>query len=149
MYDDTEITSPHGGTPRGNNNHDQSTPDKNNYITRLPTFSGNSTEFDWCESKMYTHIIGFDDNLWDILEDGINFKVDGLSIVTNRKNLRHAQKKVYRKHYKVRGILVEFLPHSEYIKIIDKSTAKSIFESLCATYEGNQQVKEVKANVLV
>jgi hypothetical protein len=49
----------------------------------------------------------------------------------------------------VRGILVEALPHAEYMKIGDRSTAKSIFESLCSTYEGNQQVKEAKANQLV
>lgn len=41
------------------------------------------------------------------------------------------------------------LPHSKYTKIVDKSTAKSIFESLCSTYEGNQQVKEAKVNLFV
>lgn len=41
----------------------------------------------------------------------------------------------------MRGILVDILPYSEYIKIIDKSTANTIFESLCAIYEGNQQVR--------
>lgn len=60
-----------------------------------------------------------------------------------------AHKKIHRKHHRVRDILVNGLPHSEYIKIIDKSTAKTIFESLCATYEGNQQVKEEKDNLLV
>lgn len=41
------------------------------------------------------------------------------------------------------------LPHSENIKIIDKFTVKTIFKYLCATYEGNQQVQEAKANLLV
>lgn len=44
---------------------------------------------------------------------------------------------------------MESLPHPGYIKIIDKSTAKTIFESLCATYEGNHKVKEDMANFLV
>lgn len=61
MSDDPKITSPNGGIPHGNNNHNQSTSDKKNYIARLPTFSGNSTEFDRWKSKMYTHIIGFND----------------------------------------------------------------------------------------
>lgn len=119
MSNDPEITSPYGGTPRGNNNHDQSTYDKDNYIAWPPTFSGNSTEFDWWKSKIYTHIIGLDDELWDILEDEIKFEVDGVFMVTYRKNLTPAQKKVYRKHHRVRGILVESLPHSEYIKITE------------------------------
>jgi len=44
---------------------------------------------------------------------------------------------------------VEVLPHSKYTKIVDKFTYMAICESLCSTYEGNQQVKEVKANMLV
>lgn len=43
MVDGPEITSPDGGTPRDNNNHDQSTFGQNNYIARPPTFSGDST----------------------------------------------------------------------------------------------------------
>jgi hypothetical protein len=31
---------------------------------------------------------------------------------------------------------------SEYLKIMNKSSAKNIWDSLCDTYEGNQQVKE-------
>lgn len=37
----------------------------------------------------------------------------------------------------------------KYTKIVDKSTSKSIFESLCSTYEGNKLVKEANANQLV
>lgn len=90
---------------------------------------------------MYTHIIGLDDELRDILEDGINILVNGVRMVDDRKTLTHALQKLYRKHHRVKGILVDAFPHSEYVKIIDKSTAKTIFESLCSIYEGNQQVK--------
>jgi hypothetical protein len=44
---------------------------------------------------------------------------------------------------------VDVLPHSEYTKIVDNFTYMATFESLCSTYEGNLQVKEVKANMLV
>lgn len=47
------------------------------------------------------------------------------------------RKKTYKKHYRVKGILVDTLPYSEYINIINKSTVKTIFKSLCVTYEGN------------
>lgn len=70
-------------------------------------------------------------------------------MVTGRKILTPAQKKAYRKHHIVRNTLVNALPHFEYLNIIDKSTNKTIFESLCATYEGNQEVKEAKANLIV
>jgi hypothetical protein len=63
--------------------------------------------------------------------------------------LTPAQRKIYKKHHRVRGILVDALPHAKYIEIVDRSTAKSIFESLCYTHEGNQEVKEVKVNKLV
>lgn len=45
--------------------------------------------------------------------------------------------------------MVDDLPHSQYLNILNKFTAKTIFKSLCATYGGNQQVKEEKANLLV
>lgn len=134
------VTSHIGCPPRGNKNHDQSTFVQINYTSKSPTFSGNSTEFQWWKSKMYTHIIGLDGKLWDILEDGIAFKVNGVGMVYYRKSLTLYQKKIYRKNHRVIDILIDALPHSEYLKIMDKSTAKTIFESLCATYEGNLQV---------
>lgn len=70
-------------------------------------------------------------------------------MLTDRKKSTATQKKIYKKHHRVRGILVEVLPHTEYTKIGDRSTGKSIFESLYSTYEGNQQVKEAMANQLV
>lgn len=85
---------------------------------------------------MYTHIIGLDDELWDILEDSIDILVNAVGMITDRKSLTPAQKKTYRKYHRVWGILVDVLPHSECIKIIDKFTTKTIFEYLVATYEG-------------
>lgn len=98
---------------------------------------------------MYTHIVSLDDELQDILEYDIDIPVNGVGMVSDRKTLTPILKKIYIKHHKVKGILVDDLPHSKYIKIIDKSTTKTTFESLCATYEGNRQVKEAKANLLV
>jgi len=70
-------------------------------------------------------------------------------MVVDIKNLSVAHKKIDKKHHRVRGILVEALLHSKYTKIVDISTTKRTFEPLCSTYEGNQQVKETKANILV
>lgn len=133
-----------GGIP-----YDYNTSDKIYYSVKPPTFGGDSTQFEWWKSKMYTYIIGLDDELWDILEDDINIEFNGVGMVTDRKNLIPTYKKIYRKHNRVRGIVIEALPHSEYIKIINKSTAKTIFKSLCSTYKWNQQFKEAKVNLLV
>jgi hypothetical protein len=71
---------------------------------------------------------------------------EGMSI--DIKGLTEARKKIYMKHHRVCGIFFDALTHEEYTKIVNKVTASSIFESLCATYEGNQQVKEAKVNLL-
>ncbi|XP_050877610.1 uncharacterized protein LOC127081395 [Lathyrus oleraceus] len=152
MSGESEVIGSGGGSPpRGNNNNDESTSDSNNYVARPPTFNEDSTEFEWWKTKMHTHIIGIDDNLWDILEDGINIQVNSVGMISDRKYLTPSQKKLYIKHHRVRGIFVDALPHYEYIKIIDKSTTHNIFKSTCVAYEGNhdQQVREAKANVLV
>lgn len=52
-------------------NRDYITSKKNNYISKSPTFSGDSREFEWWKSQMYTHNIGIDDKLQNILEDDI------------------------------------------------------------------------------
>jgi len=62
---------------------------------------------------MCNYIIGVDDELWAIIEDGITFTVDRYRIITDRKSLTTTQKKEYKKHHRVRGILVDSLPHSE------------------------------------
>ena len=77
---------------------------------------------------MQSHVICIDDELWDIIEDGIGIIVDVEGMVVDRKSLTEDQRKIYRKHHIAHGILVEVLPHSEYTKIVDKSTTKTIFE---------------------
>jgi hypothetical protein len=46
-------------------------------------------------------------------------------------------------------MMTNAISHDEYLKIVDKRTAKSIWESLKSKYEGNKQVREAKANLLV
>jgi len=99
---------------------------------------------------MYSHIIGMDEELWDILEEGVgNLRLDEEGVALDRKAHTTEQKKLYKKHHLIRGILVAALPHKEYLKMSDKSTAKAMFTSLCSNYEGNKKVKEAKATMLV
>ncbi|MCI42071.1 aspartyl-tRNA synthetase, partial [Trifolium medium] len=77
--------------------------------------------------------------------------MDGYGVVSiaNRKLFTDEQKKQYKKHLKVKSILTKSISHSEFLKISNKSSAKFIWDSLCSTYEGNEQVQEAKANLLV
>lgn len=93
MPNSVEVTSP-VSPPRGNNNNNQSAFGQNNYIARPSTFSGDSTEFEWWKSKIYTYIIGLNDELWDILEDFINIQVNGVGMVYDIKPPTYAQKKI-------------------------------------------------------
>ena len=94
--------------------------------------------------------MGLDEELWDTLEDGVGDLVldeEGASI--DRKKHTPAQEKLYKKHHKMRGILVASISRTEYMKMSKKSIAKAMFASLCANYEGSKKVREAKALMLV
>jgi len=115
-----------------------------------PMFNGDPEMFSWWKTKMYSHIMGMDDELWDILEEGVgDLKLDEEGAALDRKAHTAEQKKLYKKHHTIRGILVAALPHKEYLKMSDKSTAKAMLTSLCSLYEGNKKVREAKAIMLV
>ena len=68
-------------------------------------------------------------------------KLDEEGAALNRKAHTAEQKKLYKKHHTIRGILVAALPHKLYLKMSDKSTTKAMFTSLCVNYEGNNKVE--------
>jgi len=78
------------------------------------------------------------------MEDGVGYlDLDEEGAVVERKKHTTAQKKMYKKHHKIRGSLVLAIPRAEYMKMSEKSTAKAMFASLCANYEGSKKVREV------
>ena len=85
MADDTNASIPARGIP-----YDYSSSERNHYTVKPPVFSGDYTEFEWWKSKMYTYIIELNDELWDILEDGIEIAVSSVGMVTDRKTLTPA-----------------------------------------------------------
>jgi hypothetical protein len=56
--------------------HAYSTDEKQSQPHKLQMFTRDHEKFSWCKSKMYTHISGVDDSLWDIIEDGLTIPVD-------------------------------------------------------------------------
>jgi len=94
--------------------------------------------------------MGLDEELWDILEDGVgDLDLDEEGAAVDRKKHTPAQKKMYKKDHKIRGSLVTAIPRVKYMKMSDKSTAKAMFASLCANYEGSKKVIEAKTLMLV
>ncbi|KAK2444869.1 gag-protease polyprotein [Trifolium repens] len=86
------------------------------------------------------------------VEEGVTFQgLDerGKLSVEERKKFTPNDKKAYKKHHKVKDLLIGCISHDEYLKITDKSTAKSIYDSLYSTYEGNKRVQEAKATLLI
>jgi len=68
--------------------------------------------------------------------------LDEEGAAVDRKKHTPAQKKMSKKHHKIRGSLV-------LDQMSEKSTAKAMFASLCANYEGSNKVREAKALMLV
>ncbi|KAK2374267.1 putative mitochondrial protein [Trifolium repens] len=119
---------------------------------KVPFFNGTETSYPFWKTNMYSYIMSIDCDLWDMVEDGVNFEnmdLEGVVSSQNRKAFTPTQKLEYKKHHSVKGMMTNAISHDEYLKIGDKKTAKSIWDSLKSKYEGNKQVKEVKANLLV
>jgi len=138
----------------GQNNNNSDIPydygDKKADSGKIPKFNGDPEEFSRWKTNFYSYVMGLDEELWDILEDGVgDLVLDEEGVVVDRKKHTPAQKKIYKKHHKIRGSFVLAIPHGEYMKMSDKSTAKATFASLCANYEGSKKVREAKALMLV
>jgi hypothetical protein len=113
--------------------------------SKAPKFNGNGSTFSWWKDKIYSHLVGIDEELWDLVERGVSFKdldENGRLDFEARQAFTDKEKKAYKKHHKVKDILIGCISHEEYLRITDKSTAKSIYDSLCSTYDGNKQVQE-------
>jgi len=139
------------GESSGNHNvvlYDYS--DKKADLGKVPKFSGDPEEFSWWKTNFYSYIMGLDGELWDILEDGVgDLDLDEEGAAIDRKKHTTSQKKMYKKHHKIRGSLVLAIPRAEYMKMSDKSTAKAMFASICENYAGSKKVREVKTLMLV
>jgi hypothetical protein len=50
---------------------------------KIPFFNGDATSYPFWKTKMYSHIIGVDYDLWDMVEEGVTFEnMDGEGIVS-------------------------------------------------------------------
>ncbi|XP_050890418.1 uncharacterized protein LOC127095830 [Lathyrus oleraceus] len=66
-----------------------------------------------------------------------------------RSAMTNQQKKDFKNYHKARTILLNVISYTEYERITNRYFAKSIFDSLRMTHEGNAQVKETKVLALI
>ncbi|CAJ2653059.1 unnamed protein product [Trifolium pratense] len=119
---------------------------------KAPIFNGDASLFEWWKERLYSNITAIDHELWDLVELGVTFEnlnEHGRLSIEHRKLLTPANLKIYTKHHRVKDIVVGAIRHEDYVRIENKSTAKSIFDSMCATYDGNEKVQEAKASLLI
>src|ERR1044072_9327460 len=119
----------------------------NYYSTKPPIFDGE--KFDYWKDRIESFFLGFDVDLWDLVIEGYEQPKDEEGKIIPRSQMTDAQKKMFKNHHKARTILLNAISYAEYEKITNKETAKSIFDSLQMTHEGNTQVKETKALALI
>jgi len=137
-------------TSRNNNALPYDYGDKKDESGKVLKFNGDPEQFSWWKTNFYSYVMGLDEELWDILEDGVgDLVLDEEGAAIDRKKHTLEQKKLYKKHHKIRGSLVIAIPKAEYMKMSNKSTAKTMFASLCANYEGSKKVREAKTLMLV
>jgi len=87
--------------------------DKKSDSSKAPRFNGKPKEFSWWKTNMYCNIMGLDEELWDILEDGVgDLALDEEGAAVDRKKHTPAQKKLYKKHHKIRWIFVASIPRT-------------------------------------
>ena len=111
-----------------NNNRNE----RSAHHNKPPMFNGDPEMFSWWKTKMYSHIMGMDEELWDVLEDGVgDLKLDEEGAALDRKAHTAEQKKLYKKQHTIRGILVAALPHKECRAIFRRSR---LFDKLLTHY---------------
>src|ERR1044072_1054968 len=119
----------------------------NHYSAKPPIFDGE--RFDYWKDRIESFFLGYDVDLWDLVIEGYEQPKDTEGKIIPRSEMTEAQKKKFKNHHQARTILLNAISYAEYEKITNKETAKSIFDYLQMTHEGNTQVKETKALALI
>jgi hypothetical protein len=68
---------------------------KKSNFGKIPKFNGDPEEFSWWKTNFYSYVMGLDEELRDILEDGVGDLVldkEGAAVDRNKHNI--AQKKL-------------------------------------------------------
>lgn len=83
------------------------------------------------------------------MTDGYTYPLDTNGAKLERSKMSYQQKKDNKNHHVSWTILLNAISYTKYEKITNRDFAKSIFDSLRMTHEGNKQVKETKTLALI
>ncbi|XP_050895080.1 uncharacterized protein LOC127101651 [Lathyrus oleraceus] len=116
--------------------------ERDHYSEKPLIFDGE--KFYYWKDRIESLFLVYDVDLWDLVVDGYIHPInaEGNNIATSA--MTDQQKKDFINHHEARNILLNVISYTEYEKITNKDSSKSIFYSLRMTHEGDAQVKEKK-----
>ncbi|GAV73189.1 DUF4219 domain-containing protein/UBN2 domain-containing protein [Cephalotus follicularis] len=120
-------------------------------ISKPPFFDGNNYS-DW-KAKMTIFIQALDFNLWDIIIDGPELPhiilQEGIKTLKPRSSYTDDDRKKVQLNAKAKHVIICALNSNEFNRVSSCATAKEMWDRLEVTYEGTNQVKDAKINMLV
>lgn len=119
---------------------------KDHYSSKHPIFDGEKSDY-W-KDRIKNLFIYCDAYLCDMVIDGYTYPTYANGTKLEITKIDEQQKKDHKNFHRSRTTLLNVISYSQYEKITNRDSAKSIFNSLRITHEGNEQVKESKAMAL-
>ncbi|GAV70938.1 zf-CCHC domain-containing protein/DUF4219 domain-containing protein/UBN2 domain-containing protein [Cephalotus follicularis] len=120
-------------------------------ISKPPFFDGNN--YSHWNIKMTIFIQALDFNLWDIVIDGYELprtvSKEGVKILKHKSLYTDDDKKKVQLNAKAKHVIICALNSNEFNIVSSCATAKEMWDRLKVTYEGTNQVKDAKINMLV
>uniref|UniRef100_A0A2N9HLI3 CCHC-type domain-containing protein n=1 Tax=Fagus sylvatica TaxID=28930 RepID=A0A2N9HLI3_FAGSY len=117
---------------------------------RPPLFIG--SDYGYWKNRMIMYIKGQDYHVWRIIANGPHIPtktVEGATLVKLESEWNEADVKLIELNCKAMSTLYCALDPIEYNRVSGCDSAKEIWDKLEVTYEGTNQVKESKMNMLV
>ncbi|GAV57126.1 DUF4219 domain-containing protein/UBN2 domain-containing protein [Cephalotus follicularis] len=120
-------------------------------ISKPPFFDGNN--YSHWKAKMTIFIQALDFNLWDIIIDGPELpdiiSQEGIKTLKPRSSYTDDDRKKVQLNAKAKHVIICALNSNEFNRVSSCATAKEMWDRLEVTYEGTNQVKDAKINMLV
>jgi hypothetical protein len=99
--------------------------ERDHYNKKPPIFDGE--KFDYWKDRIEIFFLGYNVDLWDLVVDGFVHPVNAERNIIARSVMTNQQKKDFKNHHKSITILLNDISYTEYEKITNKVSTKSIF----------------------
>ena len=113
-----------------NNNNNNVVPcdygDKKADSGKIPKFNGDPEEFSWWKTNFYSYVMSLNEELWDILEDGVgDLVLDEEGAVVDKKKHTPAQKKIYKIEREAKDLML--VHQYELFKMKDNESIEEMY----------------------